>query len=623
MEVFIRNLPDQSTVNGLRNFFGPLLAGFGVHNFDCHKLMKRGCAILTVLEKDGGTSFLLVYGQRASTATPAPLIFLGRQIYCSQGRNAPDEFHLASLELERKNRMRPLVKDKKNLQRSFQVRSLACGLWDYVRDDPIFVSHFQDRTLGTVEFGPKALTISLPTYRVDIPYFMVTSSTAGNKNSPFLILSLARAPKIYTTYLDDELRHSLMLSSLGATTRRSPTWKRVSSIGPEHQVVVSTSFVYRLELVNPRDILHILALNQAKEVPPSSPLTAFSMNPQISLAKEISELNEALTLQYANLPFDLKFQLQKLSQNGVLTPKKVMHLLPEVSEMVHRIGGDAAADVVRKLQFQVPFAGPQTEASELQLPALIELMTKSENLVKKEGTYADEVMKQHEHIVMVYRATVTPVGTYLYGPEPEVTNRVLRKYSKFTSYFMRVSFLEEDGEPLRFENDVSNEEIYHCRYKGVLDGAIHVAGRHFQFLGFSHSSLRSQTCWFMAPFVSGGELLMAKIVIGRLGNFLSIRCPAKCAARIGQAFTDTLSSVEIPEAAVVVIDDVQAFGRVFSDGVGTISAKLLERIWKKHRPGAKLHPTLYQIRYAGRWILPYLLRGVWITDTHNGQERKV
>lgn len=620
MEVFIRNLPDQSTVNGLRNFFGPLLAGFGVYNFDCHKLMKRGCAILTVLEKDGGTSFLLVYGQAASTATPARLIYLGRQIYCSQGRNAPDELHLASLELERKNRMQTQVKDRKNLQRSFQVRSLACGSWDYVRDEPVFVSHFQDCTPGIVNFGPKALSISLPTYLVDIPYFMVLSLTAGNKNSPFITLSLVRAPKIYTEYSDDDLQLSLLLSRLGATNRRGPTWKRVSSIGPEHRGTVSTCFVYRLELVNAKDILGILALNQAKEVPPSSPLTAFSMSPQISLAKETSDLKEALTLQYSNFPFDLKFQLQKLSQNGFLTPRKLIHLLPEVSEMVSRIGGDAAADVVRKLQFQVPFAGPQTEASELQLPALVELMVKSENLIKTEGTYADEVMKQHEHIVMVYRATVTPTGTYLYGPEPEVTNRVLRKYSNFTSYFMRVSFLEEDGEPLRFENDVSNEEIYHCRFKGVLDGAIDVAGRHFQFLGFSHSSLRSQTCWFMAPFVSGGELLMSKIVIGRLGNFLSIRCPAKCAARIGQAFTDTLSSVEIPEAAVDIIDDVEAFGRVFSDGVGTISAKLLERVWKKHRPGAKLHPTLYQIRYAGRWILLYF--EVHESLTHNEQVRK-
>ena len=586
-----------------------------MHNFDCRKLMGRGCATLTVLEKEGGASFLLFYSQLASTATPAKLVYLGRHIYCSQSRNPPNEWLLASLEMERNARMRTPVKVGNDLQRDFQIRSLACGLWDYVGDDPIFVSHFEDCTPSIAKFGQQALSISSSMYLVDIPYFMVSSFTAGSNGRPSITLSLAGAPKIYKKYLDPDSQRSLALSGFGLTVRKSPEWKRASSVAPEHNGIASICFVYRLELVDARDFMHILALKEAKEVPSSSPLTTFTMKPQRSFVKEVSELKEALTLQYANFPFELKFQLQKLCQNGVLTPRKVMQLLPRVLEIMHRIGGPSAADVVRKLQFQVPFAGPQTEASELKLSALVEMMTKSESLIKKEGTYADEVKKQHEHIVMVYRAIVTPAGTYLYGPEPEVTNRVLRKYSKFTSYFMRVSFLEEDGEPLRFETGVSNEEIYHSRFKGVLDGAIDVAGRHFEFLGFSHSSLRSQTCWFMAPFLSGGELLLAKIVIARLGNFLAIRCPAKCAARIGQAFTDTLSSVEIPQEAVETISDVEAFGRVFSDGVGTISAQLLGRVWKKHRPGARLHPTLYQIRYAGRWKRRNSLRRAGITDT--------
>lgn len=607
MELFIRNLPDQCTANGLRKYIGPLLARFGAYNFDFRKLMSRGCATLTVLEKESGAAFLLFYGQPSSTATPPKLIYLGRQIYCSQSKNAANEWLLASLEMERKEKMRTPVKAGKELQRDFLVSSLACGLWDYVGDDPVFVSHFEDGTPGSAKFGPKALTISFPMCLVDIPYFTVTSFTVGSNSSPSITLSLVGAPKFYKKYLDPDMQRSLTLLNLGATIRKSPEWKRVSSLGPEHNGIASICFVYRLQLVNARDFLHILALREAKEVPPSSPLTYLSMKPQRTLAKETSELKEALTLQYPNFPFELKFQLQKLSQNGCLTPGRVMELLPQVLEIMNRIGGANAADVVRKLHFQIPFAGPQTDVSELRLPALVELMTKSENLTQTEGIYADEVKKQHEHVVMVYRATVTPAGTYLYGPEPEVTNRVLRKYSKYTSYFMRVSFFEEDGEPLRFETGVSNEEIYHSRFKGVLDGVIDVAGRRFEFLGFSHSSLRSQTCWFMAPFLSEGELLLAKIVIARLGNFFAIRCPAKCAARIGQAFTDTLSSVDIPKEAVETISDVKACGRVFSDGVGTISAQLLENIWKKHRPGARLHPTLYQIRYAGRLSRPRCL----------------
>ena len=599
MEVFLRNLPDQFTENGLKRFLRPVLAPFGVNNFDCRKLVRRGCATLTVLEKEGGEAFLLIYGQSTSTSRPAKLTYLDRQIYCSQSRNGADVFLLAHLETKKKERMETQVIPEKNLQRVFQIQSLACGLWDYVGEDLIFVSHFRDCRRSTAKFGKQALTISSAVYIIEIPYFTVTSLTAGNNGSPSITLSLVGAPKMYGKYLNPEVEQSLALLNLRGISRKRPTWKRVTSVGTGHHEIASTCFVYQLELIDARDMQQILALKGAREVPSIVPWTTASVQPQTTLAKEKSELGEALTLQYANFPFGLKFQLQKLSQNGCLTPRRVVQLLPEVSKIMERIGGSNAADVVRKLIFQIPFPGPQTEAWELQLSRLVELMTKSEELIEKEGVYADEVQGQHEHIAMIYRATVTPTGTYLYGPEPEVTNRVLRKYSNFISYFMRVSFLEEDGESLRFESDVSNEEIYHSRFKGVLDGVIDVAGRRYEFLGFSHSSLRSQTCWFMAPFLSGGELLFSKLVIARLGDFLAIRCPAKCAARIGQAFTDTLSSVEIPQEAVRKINDVEAFGRVFSDGVGTISGELLERIWKKHRPGARLHPTLYQIRYAG------------------------
>jgi RNA dependent RNA polymerase len=197
---------------------------------------------------------------------------------------------------------------------------------------------------------------------------------------------------------------------------------------------------------------------------------------------------------------------------------------------------------------------------------------------------------------------VTPAGIYLEGPEPETTNRVLRAYSDHADHFLRVTFADEDGERVRFDRFVSFETIFHSRFKSVLDGAISIADRRFSFLGFSHSSLRDQTCWFMAPFEHDGVVLNATTVIAQLGDFSAIRSPAKCAARIGQAFSTTDGAVTIPPAIVGEMPDVERNGRVFSDGVGTISLEVLAMLWKDYTPARSYKPTLYQIRFAGTWL---------------------
>lgn len=121
----------------------------------------------------------------------------------------------------------------------------------------------------------------------------------------------------------------------------------------------------------------------------------------------------------------------------------------------------------------------------------------------------------------------------------------------------------------------------------------------FQFLGFSHSSLRSQTCWFMAPFTHNNELFMARSVIKRLGEFSEIRSPAKCAARIGQAFSQTFSAISLPEDAIEEVPDVWRNNRNFSDGVGTCSESIMRKIWKEYVQSRGLKPTCFQIRFRG------------------------
>lgn len=106
----------------------------------------------------------------------------------------------------------------------------------------------------------------------------------------------------------------------------------------------------------------------------------------------------------------------------------------------------------------------------------------------------------------------------------------------------------------------------------------------------------------MAPFTSSvdGHLLFARSVIRHIGDFSKIRSPAKCAARIGQAFSQTFSSIALPYNAIETIHDIERNGRVFSDGVGTCSESVMKMIWEEYSQSADYEPRVFQIRFRGK-----------------------
>ena len=104
----------------------------------------------------------------------------------------------------------------------------------------------------------------------------------------------------------------------------------------------------------------------------------------------------------------------------------------------------------------------------------------------------------------------------------------------------------------------------------------------------------------MAPFLDNGRPQAYFDVIGDLGHFRDIRSPARCAARIGQAFSETPYYIPLDDCNVTVrlISDVERNDRVFSDGVGTLSLAVVYNIWDVI-PQKKSAPTAFQIRFRG------------------------
>jgi RNA-dependent RNA polymerase len=111
----------------------------------------------------------------------------------------------------------------------------------------------------------------------------------------------------------------------------------------------------------------------------------------------------------------------------------------------------------------------------------------------------------------------------------------------------------------------------------ILREGFEIAGRKFEFLAYSTSSLREHAVWFVSPFhdpVEGD--VNAATIRASLGDFSDLlRTPSKWAARIAQAFTATDPSVKIRRDQWEEQDDLGPH----TDGVGTISPELADMIW--------------------------------------------
>ncbi|CAM8880814.1 unnamed protein product [Rhodiola kirilowii] len=209
-------------------------------------------------------------------------------------------------------------------------------------------------------------------------------------------------------------------------------------------------------------------------------------------------------------------------------------------------------------------------------------------------------------LINVRRVQITPTKVYFCGPEPIVSNRVLRHYQNDIDNFLRVSFVDEDGDKLYStalivraakEAQGSFTSIYE-RLIHVLKNGLNIGGKKFEFLAFSSSQLRENSCWMFASRPG----LTAINIRNWMGNFHKIRNVAKYAARLGQSFGSSTETLSVPHKDVAHIHDVElrVNGREynFSDGIGKISPGFANKVATKcHIKGRP--PSAFQIRYGG------------------------
>ncbi|KAL3566137.1 hypothetical protein D5086_031552 [Populus alba] len=236
-----------------------------------------------------------------------------------------------------------------------------------------------------------------------------------------------------------------------------------------------------------------------------------------------------------------------------------------------------------------------------RLKAVQEWLLKNPNLFKNPKELGD--------LVEIRRLVITPTKAYCLPPEVELSNRVLRKYKDVADRFLRVTFMDEGLQRMNSNvlnyyaapivrditsNSFPQKTRIFKRVRSILTEGFYLCGRRYSFLAFSANQLRDQSAWFFAE-ERNISVLDVKSWMGKFTN----RNIAKCAARMGQCFSSTYATIEVPPEEVNSdLPDIERNDYVFSDGIGIITPDLAREVAEKLKLDID-PPCAYQIRYAG------------------------
>ncbi|GKT52263.1 RNA-dependent RNA polymerase 2 [Colletotrichum spaethianum] len=608
MEVFLSNVPLNLTDRTLEQELKPYLNALGILDWSCSSKRDNKFGWVTFLHQNDGHKFLSRHGKQSITTSEATRIFtslggpknrkgprekanlylMNNPVFVSQSNKPPDPFVLKNLNhrlQEKCSQRNQQGASTNNDTIKFHFTHLACGHNSFGDGQKalIFNEQYRFSDQGLAKFGNKRLILnSSRGAKVEMPYSSVVEMIHSSTPNTFTLV-LSEPPHFYQTNL--EIQQKMYQLSLGLRMPQQKSLARCLGIpdAKEHAKYSGNCLVYQLGVFDPDFDHKMISLEKKGLLVIAHSKVALNQTP--AFRKE--DHHSSWTYFYGDLaaagkseilPFGILFQLQSL----------------------------AFKSLRGNMQDGIPFPCHDTDPKILDPTEILRYLLVIEKRLHSEKDYRNNLLgpEMADHHAWVFKAMVTPTRITLHGPEPEPLNRVLRRFPNHTSYFMRVTFCDEDGSDLFFNPRVSYDQIFD-RYREVLNGGIQVAGRKYQFLGFSHSSLRSHSAWFSAPFVDDtGKLQLYANIIKSLGDFEHIQIPAKCAARIGQAFSETPAFINLPEHRIQSWDipDVKScdrnMERVFSDGVGTISQEAVELIWPR-LPRGSLVPTCLQIRWGG------------------------
>ncbi|KAK2460832.1 hypothetical protein APHAL10511_007302 [Amanita phalloides] len=431
---------------------------------------------------------------------------------------------------------------------------------------------------------------------ISIPFESIERIGTGYDPNPYICFDTLRPPSFrQVDFFYDE-------------TDREKHKRRVGSINDTHTPVAPFAYHLRLVLFNDRmrDILDTFEeMCQSCGIAKNAIIR--SKFPNVIEARKFGFFTPTriykLKKEISKFPWGVAFQLEALLYNGILHSQDVEDLLPRVRKLCNLFPQN-------NNQYVAFFLRRYAEALRIRPPR--ESPMRCFERVRKEYSWLDSKLSKGN--VLCCHVTFTPSRILMEGPYAIQSNRIVREYETFEEHFLRVDFGEEDRLSYKWERDVDLTPLLEERVGGFLKYGFELAGRRFEFLAYSNSALRSHSVWFMNPFEHPRKgytrprrkmcLVNAGFIRETIGDFKGtklLRCPSKYAARLGQAFTATDPSVRISREEFEEVPDIGEGDYLHTDGVGTISKSLGDKIWEILKlPGTRVvQPSVYQIRFMG------------------------
>ncbi|KAL5640970.1 hypothetical protein ACGC1H_001445 [Rhizoctonia solani] len=655
MELFVRNIAYNARQQDVQLAVANVLHGGNFShlsrepiNFDFHfigssNVSHKGIGALTLPYEQIGNEFLSRYGEHA----PGRISVNGRPVAVTRSRHPANrgiverlrstsytsaqnerEVQLAARAEELAQRMRVIGFDQGCTQRDgtfLSEYSVNMGGASNIQTIDLYIDDLnravvlEITVVETVDAASIVASIlgglgTSTNYYIRFRYsdiYRVTFDLGANHSNDMILFQL-KSPASYesTDGMSDIMR---MLSSNQRTARKKLSFLTFDDKHAHLAKFISSNILVRL--THERALLF-------KKLCKSAKMGHLRTGPvYLTQSAMFSEPSiRSLQRWIANKSWKVAFQLSRILRNMILNPEELGAIREPIDRLVETLSTSEVCTVLQDFiaRIEVLNRGDEWEDP----PSVSECLERATVAIGYPKAPIPRLRQTREknkngdfpclHIV------VTPTRILLEGPAPEQLNRVLRMFPNHWDNFIRVSFTDEERGQLRWDSDVDGNTFVQQRIGWILKNGLTIAGRHFEYLGYSTSSLKSHTVWFVHPF-EDPELgpQSASTIINAIGDFSrDIQCPARMGARIGQAFSSTDLSVTVPAEEVITMDDIERNGSCFTDGVGTISPEFAEQMWKalvKLR-GKRSYfiPASYQVRlggYKGMLAIDYRLQG--------------
>ena len=509
-------------------------------NFHVQLFRKKGSGMLTLPTREVGNTFLLTYGHTSITVNGRSIKFQLSDRPVNEGRVR----HICSIPwedptvLETRNRQRAEDSEPIMLQQfafghfyrdgcflvdsdSLGKGNIACDLdlqkirltvqqsGSDTSSEPelstVFSSFFTPISIKFASYTPSQIKTVIATDSSQTPYLVILDS-----DTPPIFESQRHPPPIFGSEMPISL--SVIIASLGLEDSKTLSSHRMPSLHENRQMPPSCHSLC-LTFSSHDEIL--IFLERCRRL--GHGLTSVQIREDGIRTRHESRIEAMAELDrhLLAMKFELAFEVEKAVLNGHLEPFEISSLSNTIHSLSSTpIGLPPAAFRYFVTTLQGFHLGRRRRMrSRGSVPSGADLSL-DQQLVDATKYYSVNSNLNFTPYLATpstfesYHLIVTPTSRYLEGPIPDQSNSVLRRFGNHEC-FLRVSMQDERRSQLRREPGIDISKLLESRFGVLLTNGLHLAGRQYEFLGYSMSGLREHSVWFVTPFVSNSECMDA------------------------------------------------------------------------------------------------------------------